>query len=139
LRIGASEHFVAVNRGWVAGTGRRDALPDVKTPEGAMAVEGTVVPAQRVYALGQPAAEGRVWLSFDIDRLRQASRLDLQPLLIQQESDVNDGLDRVWERPDAGRDKHLAYAFQWFAMALAILAAYVGFGFRRSAARHGQA
>jgi surfeit locus 1 family protein len=137
LRIGASERFVAVNRGWVAGTGRRDALPDVKTPVGSVAVEGTVVPAQRVYALGQTGAEGSVWLSFDIDQLRQTSRLDLQPLLIQQESELDDRLDRVWERPDTGRDKHLAYAFQWFAMAFAILAAYVGFGFRQPAARHG--
>lgn len=139
LRIGDSARYVAVNRGWIAGTGRRDTLPKVDTPPGQATVEGTVVPAQRVYQLNHPGPEGNVWLSFSVDRLRKESRLDLQPLLVQQESALDDGLQRVWERPDTGREKHLAYAFQWFAMALAIVAAYAGFGFRRAPAADGQA
>ena len=137
LRIGDTERFVAVNRGWIAGASRRDNLPEVRTPAGPVTVEGTVVPAQRVYQLEHAGPEGKVWLSFSVDRLRKESRLDLQPLLIQQESALDDGLERVWERPDSGRDKHLAYAFQWFAMAFAILVIYVVLGFRRAATAHG--
>lgn len=137
LRIGESERFVAVNRGWIAGAPRRDTLPEVRTPAGPVTVEGTVVPAQRVYQLEHAGPEGNVWLSFSVDRLRKETRLDLQPLLIQQESALDDGLERSWQRPDAGRDKHLAYAFQWFAMAFAILVIYLVLGFRRPAA-HGQ-
>lgn len=139
LRIGDSERFVAVNRGWIAGAPRRDTLPEVRTPAGPVTLEGTVVPAQRVYQLEHAGPEGNVWLSFNVDRLRRETRLDLQPLLIQQESALDDGLERSWQRPDSGRDKHLAYAFQWFAMALAILVIYVVLGFRRPAATHGQA
>ena len=93
--------------------------------------------AQRVYQLEHAGPEGNVWLSFSVDRLRKESRLDLQPLLIQQESALDDGLERVWQRPDSGRDKHLAYAFQWFAMAFAILVIYVVLGFRRPSTAHG--
>ena len=115
-----------------------DAHPEVITPAGPVTVEGTVVPAQRVYQLEHAGPEGRVWLSFSMDRLRRESRLDLQPLLLQQESELDDGLERTWQRPDSGRDKHLAYAFQWFAMAFAILVIYVVLGFRRSTTAHGQ-
>jgi surfeit locus 1 family protein len=133
MRIGSTERFVAVNRGWIAGTSRRDTLPQVKTPPGFLAVEGIVVPAKRVYQLERSGSEGKVWLAFSVDRMREQSGLDLQPILVQQESALDDGLERDWDRPDAGRDKHLAYAFQWFSMALAILVVYVVLGFRRPA------
>jgi surfeit locus 1 family protein len=138
FRIGDSERFVAVNRGWIAGNPRRDTLPEVKTPAGPLTVEGTVVPAQRVYQFEHAGPEGKVWLSFSVDRMRKESGLDLQPLLVQQESAQDDGLERVWERPDSGRDKHLAYAFQWFALAFVILVSYVLLGFRHQPSEHGQ-
>ena len=136
LRIGDSERYVAVNRGWIAGAPRRDTLPEVRTPAGRVTVEGTVVPAQRVYQFEHAGPEGPVWLSFSVDRMRQESGLDLQPLLVQQESVQDDGLERTWQRPDSGRDKHLAYAFQWFALAAAIVASYVLLGFRRRSGGH---
>ena len=138
FRIGDSERFVAVNRGWIAGNPRRDTLPEVRTPAGPLTVEGTVVPAQRVYQFEHAGPEGKVWLSFSVDRLRKESGLDLQPLLVQQESAQDDGLERVWERPDSGRDKHLAYAFQWFALAFVMLVSYVLLGFRHQPSEHGQ-
>ncbi len=138
FRIGDSGRFVAVNRGWIPGTPRRDTLPAVTTAVGQVTLEGTVVPAQRVYQFEHAGPEGNVWLSFSVDRMRQESGLDLQPFLIQQETALDDGLERAWERPDAGRDKHLAYAFQWFAMAFAILVIYIVLGFRRPASAHGQ-
>ncbi len=138
LRIGDSQTFVAVNRGWIAGSPRRDTLPVVRTPQGSVTVEGTVMPAQRVYQLSDAGAEGKAWLSFDMDRMRKDSGLDLQPILVRQESALDDGLQRVWDRPDSGRDKHLAYAFQWFALSLAILVTYVVSGFRRKSGAQGQ-
>jgi surfeit locus 1 family protein len=138
LRIGESDRFVAVNRGWVAGTASRDRLPEVRTPDGQVTVEGTVVPAQRVYQWEQSGAEGKVWLSFSLDRLRKERGIDLQPILVQQESALDDALERMWERPDTGRDKHLAYAVQWFAMAFAILAIYLVLGFRHHTKADGQ-
>ena len=138
FRIGDSERFVAVNRGWIAGNPRRDTLPEVRTPAGPLTVEGTVVPAQRVYQFEHAGPEGKVWLSFSVDRMRKESGLDLQPLLVQQESAQDDGLERVWERPDSGRDKHLAYAFQWFALAFVMLVSYVLLGFRHQPSEHGQ-
>jgi surfeit locus 1 family protein len=139
LRIGASERFVAVNRGWLAGRPTRDVLPEVQTPPGQVTVEGTVVPIQRVYKLDHADAAGKVWLGFSMERMKQESGLDLEPILVQQESTLEDGLERVWDRPDSGREKHLAYAFQWFAMAFAILVIYVVLGFRRPPTPHGQA
>jgi len=138
LRIGDSERFVAVNRGWIAGRAARDTLPAVTTPQERVTLEGTVMPAQRVYPLEQSGPAGKVWLSFSVERMRTESGIDLLPILVQQESALEDGLERIWERPDSGREKHLAYAFQWFAMAFAILVIYVVLGFRRPSNAHGQ-
>ena len=49
----------------------------------------------------------------------------LQPVVIQQESEIDDGLKREWSAPDLGIDKHYGYAFQWFAMAAAIVIIYL--------------
>lgn len=132
MRIGDSSKHVLVNRGWTAGTRRRDALPAVRTPANRIDVEGTVVPAQRVYELSGSNGDGKVWLAVDIERMRDATGLDLQPILVQQESETDDGLVRDWPRPDTGRARHLAYAFQWFALSVAILVIYVVLGVRRS-------
>jgi surfeit locus 1 family protein len=131
LRIGDGPMYVAVNRGWIAGTGSRDSLPVVNTPPGRVTVEGTVMPAQRVYELSKSVRSGRVWPSFSMERMRQESGLELQPILVWQESDTGDGLVRIWDRPDLGRARHLAYAFQWFAFSIAIFVTYVVLGFRR--------
>ena len=67
---------------------------------------------------------GRVWENLHLERYRKVSGLTLQPLLILQQDDVKDGLVRQWERPDSGAAKNLGYAFQWFAMALAVFIIY---------------
>jgi len=48
----------------------------------------------------------------------------LQPVMIQQENPLDDGLVRVWSPPDLGIDKHYGYAFQWLALGVTILVIY---------------
>jgi surfeit locus 1 family protein len=45
--------------------------------------------------------------------------------VVQQTSAADDGLVREWNRPDLGRNTHLAYAFQWYALSLAIFVYYL--------------
>ena len=56
-----------------------------------------------------------------------------QPIVIEQQSALDDGLVREWRPPDTGVNTHYAYALQWFAMALAIAVIYLVTHVRRAA------
>ena len=126
LRINAGERHVLVNRGWVAATGSRDILPQIKTPPEEVLIAGlATVPSKRYLELSKQVAEGYVWQNLTLERYRAAMPIALQPVVIQQESEIDDGLKRQWSAPDLGIDKHYGYAFQWFAMAAAIVIIYL--------------
>lgn len=129
LRIAGSQRYVLVNRGWVPAN-RDRSLPQVNTPEGEQLVQGVAVAySERYLELSAEVAEGRIRQNLVIDRYRQETGLDLQPFVIQQDNNldkaVDDGLVRVWSRPDLGRNTHLAYAFQWYALSFAIFIYYL--------------
>jgi len=126
LRIAGGERHVLVNRGWVAASGSRDILPQIKTPPQEVLITGlATVPSKRYLELSKQVAEGKVWQNLTLERYRAAMPLALQPVVIQQESEIDDGLKREWSAPDLGIDKHYGYAFQWFAMAAAIVIIYL--------------
>jgi surfeit locus 1 family protein len=133
LKIADSERYVLVNRGWVAGTGSRSTLPQVTTPAQSLRIVGlATVPSKRFLELSSKTVEGNVWENLTLERYRAAVPIALQPVVIQQESEVGDGLVREWSAPDLGIDRHYAYAFQWFVMAAAILIIYVAVNVKRS-------
>lgn len=125
LRIAGSQRYVLVNRGWIAAS-RDRTVPAIHTPAGEQIVQGTAVAfSERYLELSTRVAEGNIWQNLVQERYRQATGLDVQPFVIQQESPAADGLQREWQRPDLGRNTHLAYAFQWYALSLAILIYYL--------------
>jgi surfeit locus 1 family protein len=134
LKISGGDVHVLVNRGWAAAGARRDSLPQVRMPAGIQAVEGiAVVPSSRILELDAKTEEGAVWQNLVLARYANWSGLKLQPVVLQQTSDADDGLARVWERPDTGADKHRGYAFQWYALSTMIVIAYVALSFKRAA------
>ena len=125
MRAGGSR-YVLVNRGWIAGSPDRARLPDVRTPQDAVQVTGTaVVPGKRFLELSAHVAAGKVWQNLTIERYRAAFPIAVHPFVIQQESPLDDGLEREWEPPDVGVDKHYGYAFQWLALAVTVLVFYL--------------
>lgn len=135
LKLADSERYVLVNRGWIAATGARETLPEIKTPVEDVTVTGlATVPGKRYLELSPAIIEGKVWQNLTLERYRASVPLSLQPIVIQQQSETPDGLVREWSPPDFGIDKHYAYAFQWFAMAAAVLVIYLVCNVRKSAA-----
>ena len=125
LRIAGSQRYVLVNRGWVPAS-RDRSMPVIETPAGEQVVSGTAVGySEKFMELSTKVAEGNVWQNLVSERYHQATGLELQPFVIQQDSAVDDGIKREWKRPDLGRNTHLAYAFQWYAMSFAIFIYYL--------------
>ena len=114
---------VLVNRGWVGHDGVRSKLPQVTTPAGEVPVRGVAVEgATRYVALSTHGTEGNIWQNLVLERYRQATKLDVLPFVVQQDGAdaLSDGLTRDWPPLDLRRNTNLAYAVQWFALALVI-------------------
>ena len=126
LAIEGGNRYVLVNRGWIAGSGERTSLPQVKTPGGAVEITGlAVTPSRRFLELSAQVTEGKLWQNLTLERYRGAFPIALQPVVIQQESPLDDGLAREWDPPDLGVGTHYGYAFQWLALAATILTLYL--------------
>lgn len=131
LRLESSDEHVLVNRGWIAAPRTREVLPEVRTPSGLVQIRGLALERlPRVLARGPQ--QGKVRQTLDIAAYAAEIGLPLQPRVIEQHSDLADGLLREWPRPDAGIEKHQSYSVQWYALAL--LAALLGivFSFRKA-------
>jgi surfeit locus 1 family protein len=133
---GGGSGYVLVNRGWVAGSPDRSRLPAVRTPEGVVQVTGTaVIPSRRFLELSSQVTEDKVWQNLTLERYRAAFPIAVQPVIVQQESPLDDGLVREWDPPDLGINKHYGYAFQWLALAATLLVFYLVTHVRRRPAR----
>ena len=126
LAIGDAGRYVLVNRGWIAGNPDRARLPAVRTPERMVEITGTAVtPSRRFLELSTNVTEGRVWENLTLERYRQAFRIPIQPVVVQQDSALDDGLVREWDPPNLGVDMHYGYAFQWLAIGATVLVFYI--------------
>lgn len=149
LRITGSDRHVLVLRGWVASDPReRTRLPDLGTPAAEVEIEGIAErDLEKALELGRsppPGPHDRLWQNADIASFARWSGLAMQPIVVRETvaprigaAVFDDGLVRDWPDPGSGVDRHLGYAFQWYA--LAVLAAglwvrFVLFG-RRKAGR----
>ena len=125
--------YVLVNRGWVRAEASRKRLPAVAAPTGRVRVEGVALPGNpRVFELSSDVQAGQVWQNVSVERYRKAFGLDLQPIIIEQQNDLGDGLVREWKRPDLGLDRHRGYALQWFSLCAVIIVLYVVLNVKRT-------
>jgi surfeit locus 1 family protein len=126
LKIDGGERYVLVNRGWIAAAPDRRTLPPVVTPSEPLRITGlAVVPSPRQFELSTRIAEGNVWQNLTIERYRATVAIPIQPVVVQQDSELNDGLKREWIEAGPSPDRNYGYAFQWFAMAVALLIYYL--------------
>ena len=129
LKLDGQETVLWVNRGWAPRNNEnRIQLPPVDTPSGSITIEGVGFPHPgRVYELGQKEAarsKPRIEQNFNLAEEAQSHGWAQLPFILRESSSTkNDGLFRNWPLPTNGVDRHYAYAFQWFSLAL------VGFAF----------
>lgn len=129
LKVSGSNLAVLVNRGWVPLAGDRATQPVTPPPPGVVQISGVAtLPHERVFALGPPvqAAPGwpRLWQYIDIERYRGRVPFAVAPVVILLDPQSPGGYVREWARLDMGIATHQGYAFQWFMLALALIAIY---------------
>jgi surfeit locus 1 family protein len=135
MRIGDSDTYVLVARGWTPrNSADRSKLPILETPPGKIALDGEVrLRPGRLLQLGRqaPLQPGAILQNLEVADLAAASKLKLQPFIVEQTSAIDDGLVRDWEPPSLGIAMHRGYAFQWYALSVMAVLFFVFTGFRR--------
>ncbi|PHS14867.1 MAG: hypothetical protein COA86_14415 [Kangiella sp.] len=119
---------VFVNRGWVSAKANRKNLPKVTNPPFDWLVLG------RIYPLNQDILSAKA----EIEQYDQVYRLPvmdvhvfkkleeklgetIEPFIIRLDKNQNSGFNIDWQWISMKPEKHLAYAFQWFALAFTLL------------------
>ncbi len=131
---------VLVDRGWVPIGASRSELPRVPLGGHRRRVEGRVyVPFGEPFTLGDDDAQADAWprviAHLDFGAIAGHLGAEVLPLVIRMDAAAEDGYLRNWPKIPISADKHLAYAVQWFALALAVVVIFTLLNFNRKAAR----
>lgn len=138
LKIRNSSTLVLVNRGWVPGNPDRTILPKADGPVKEVTVTGiAVVPHDKVFQLAKEEKIGKdwpsVWQTLNMKRFQSAIPEGLQPVVVLLDPNSKaGGFERKWRRLDTGIAVHQGYAFQWFSLAVALVAIFFLLNFRKT-------
>lgn len=124
-----SGKVVLVNRGWTfAGLDRRE-IPDVVAPNEYWEAEARVYPIAKDSILAANDqfewVDGSIRLAqLDLNTVRHLEdrfNLKIEPYLLRLNKSSQHALETNWLWINMSPEKHLAYAIQWFALALTLL------------------
>ena len=144
--------WVLVNRGWTAPGSSRAELPQVAMPVSVtgqdVSIEGFLSRPSKGFASGDAVPVAGSWPRllqfFDYDAIALALGAPVISTVVQAQSVSADGLNITvptpgpawlianWQPAASGPTKHYSYAFQWFAMAIALSILFVIVNTRKS-------
>jgi cytochrome oxidase assembly protein ShyY1 len=130
---------ILVNRGWVAFTGYRDRLPDVKLQSGDVTLTGRLdeLPSPGLASGRAPPDNTTQWPKVTAfpthDELQQAlgETIARRILLLDPQVAGLGDFPRQWTAPGLAPERHFSYAIQWWGFALVALVLYFGLNFRK--------
>jgi cytochrome c oxidase subunit 3 len=132
--------WLLVNRGWVPLGVSRAVLPDVGVSADERTLRGRAdhLPAAGIQ-MGRPAqltgpfpAVANFPSSLDIARLLNETSWSRAAEAVLLDADQPDGYVRQWQAPGFPPMRHIAYAVQWFGLALALIVIYIVTNVRRA-------
>ncbi len=126
FRLSASDDLLLVNRGWVPKTAQDGPLPDLTLNLPTGSVRGLAGQLPRVGIRPGEAFEGsaewpRVAVYPNADEVATALEEPVLTAVLLLAADEEGGYVRRWQPNVSGPTTHYGYAFQWFAMACAVV------------------
>lgn len=117
---------VLIDRGWIPLGLTRQLLPDVAIEQKKARISGSLyVPFGKAFSLGEMDADGigwpRVIQYMEFSEISERLGYDLLPVIIRLSPDAAEGYLREWAPLPFTPARHIAYAVQWFGLALALL------------------
>jgi len=134
----AEQYAVLVNLGWVEGSINRQVLPKIKPLSGKHYVHGHVRLIEVGIQLQEQVFSDVKWplriQQVELDKFSILINRQLQPFVIYLDKNEKIGFEKNWQPIVMPPEKHRAYAFQWFSLAIAwlILMVWAKFGARNT-------
>jgi surfeit locus 1 family protein len=124
---------ILVNRGWTSAPADRRLAPEVPVINGVVEIRGHAGPPPATGLRFDPEADHDETLAEHIIRvqwvepaaLNERYGLALAPFVIFLERAAPGGFARDWPEPGNEAQRHVAYAVQWFALAVILVVIYV--------------
>ena len=129
---------VLVNRGWVPLNKDRSVLPDVQMMQAPTVVAGRI---NRFPSVGIKLAGAEIptdgWPSVaqvvDSEVLAKKLAYPLFPFQLELDKDQPAGFKRDWQTSAVMLpEQHIAYAFQWFALAITLTLLFIWYSFKKN-------
>lgn len=136
MRIGSSEQYVLVDRGWVPMGASRAELPQIDTPKQEVSIVGIAkYNTKDVVSFGDGNRSNQGWPAVvrwvDIKAISKETKLNLLPFMLLLDPQSQYGYVREWKFINMPPEKHVSYAVQWFAMAFALVVIYLVVNLKR--------
>lgn len=128
---------VLIDRGWVPLVdGARDNLPSVAlTSNNPQKISGHLYSPFEATTINQKYFQARGWPAvisdMDFKFIGSLLGVTVEPFAVRMNADQEHGYLRQWPLPPFSPSKHLGYAVQWFALALALLVIMVALNTKR--------
>ena len=116
---------VLINLGWVQGSINRQELPDIQVISGQYKLSGHVRKIEKGIMLMEQKFESNVWplrvQQIELDKFSTLISHQLLPFVVYLDKTESVGYEKNWQPIVMPPEKHRAYAFQWFSLAIAWL------------------
>ena len=123
-----SRGWLMTNLGWVPGSLDRSVLPEVAVDQAQQRFNGTVSIPQSNPMIRETAGAAVSWplriQQIDLDYIQQHIDGTLLPFVLNLDAEHQAGFVRNWQPVVMPPEKHIAYAIQWFGLAIASLIVY---------------
>ncbi len=131
LQIQGEKKLLLVNRGWVPKLSNQ-AAPVIENVHGVQHIKGYIkLVDEHQFILGKNMLNAnispRMMQKIDIDELSRVTQQPFYPFILRLDASSANGFVRDWVINVMPPERHMAYAVQWFFMALVLLLAYLGF------------
>lgn len=133
FKVDGLNQSVLVNRGWVALNKDRRVLPDISIETLKLTITGRInhFPVVGIRLAGaEIPTEGWPSVVQVVDSQVLSEKLGylLFPFQIELDKSMRDGYSRDWRKKSVmPPEKHVAYAVQWFGLALTLTVLFIGF------------
>lgn len=128
------QYAVLVNLGWIQGSMNRNELPKIKSLAGEHYVLGNVRLIEVGIQLQDQIFNNIKWplrvQQVELEKFSEIINRELLPFVIYLDEEEKIGFEKNWQPIVMPPEKHQAYAFQWFSLAVAwvILMVWAKFG-----------
>jgi surfeit locus 1 family protein len=126
FELSVDEPLLLVNRGWLPKQADESAAPPIAVDDQEVEIRGRVGHLPRVGIRPGPAfADATGWprraVWPETQEIAAVLGREVLPFVLLADPDPSSGLVRRWQPQEIGPMRHLGYAVQWFALALAVI------------------